>query len=315
MGVGRAAARTAGRRLHRARLVATALSIVVAPLVAASGAHAAAPFVGVVAVSGGDNHTCAVTTIGTVDCWGLNTSGQIGDGTITPRLIPHAVPNLTNIASLSSGSAHTCARTTGGVVYCWGLNDHGELVIGGTGNGGRLPDTVKDPVNPQNAYTNVAQIALGAQFSCLLTTTGRVQCWGRNDSGQLGVLDTTSRFLPSQVIGLQSGVAAIAAGGKNACALMTTGGVKCWGINTAGELGDPNNTTSESKFPVDVPGLAGVSAIAVGGAHACALISGAVKCWGANASGQVGNNSTSVATSPASVSGLPAGITAIAASG
>src|SRR5271154_2970760 len=117
MGVERAAARTAGRRLHRARLVATALSIVVAPLVVAQSAHAAAPFIGVTAGSAGDNHTCAVTTIGTVDCWGLNKSGQLGDATTTSRLIPHAVPDLINIGSLSSGSAHSCALTTGGVVY------------------------------------------------------------------------------------------------------------------------------------------------------------------------------------------------------
>jgi alpha-tubulin suppressor-like RCC1 family protein len=310
----RAATRTATRRLRPARLAAAVLALVVAPLSLAESAHAAPPIAGFMSVSTGDNHTCAVTTTNAVKCWGLNTSGQLGDATVTPRLIPHAVPGLTGIASLSSGSAHSCALATGGAtVWCWGLNDHGQLGNGGSGNGGRLPNVVV--VGP--AVGDIAQIELAAQFSCLVSTAGRALCWGRNDDGQLGINHAgvgESRFTPAQVVGLTSGVSEIAAAGKHACALMSAGGtVKCWGLNDHGALGVSSYVSPFSQVPIDVPGLTNVTAIAVGGQHACALSGGAVKCWGLNASGQIGNNSTADAHSPTSVSGLPAGIVSIAA--
>jgi alpha-tubulin suppressor-like RCC1 family protein len=315
MGVRRAGA---VRRHHRARLGATILTLVVAPLALAGTAHAAPPISGLSSTAAGDNHTCAVTTTATVKCWGLNRSGQLGDGTTISRRSPQNVPALSSIASVASGSAHSCAVTTGGGVWCWGLNDHGELGNNLSATAAKPPTAVLDtaalPVH--TPISGVSQIALGGEFSCLLTTLGRVECWGRNDKGQLGidfVGESESRFTPYQVVGLTSGVTAIAAGGKHACALMTGATVKCWGLNDHGALGYSTGLLNYSKVPNDVPGLTNVTAIAVGGQHTCALISGGtVKCWGLNASGQIGNHSTSDASSPTVVSGLPAGVTAIA---
>ena len=104
-------------------------------------------------------------------------------------------------------------------------------------------------------------IATGWFHSCAVTSTGGVKCWGRNPDGQLGDGTNTDRNAPVDVSGLASGVTAVSAGSHHTCALTTAGGVKCWGSNDAGHLGD--GTNNDSNVPVDVTGLAsGVTAIA-----------------------------------------------------
>jgi alpha-tubulin suppressor-like RCC1 family protein len=131
----------------------------------------------------------------------------------------------------------------------------------------------------------------------------RVACWGGNYDSQLGDGTTTARYTPVHVYGLAGGVAALAAGGTppskggsyaHTCVLTRGGGgpygVACWGYNYFGQLGD-GTTTRSATTPVDVSGLAsGVSTLAGGDAHTCALTNGGVKCWGANDAGQLGVN-------------------------
>jgi len=138
-------------------------------------------------------------------------------------------------------------------------------------------------------------------------------CWGDNFNGELGNGTKTDSPTPVQVETLTSGVIAVASGFQHNCALTKEGAVKCWGDNSVGKLG--NDSTAESLVPVQVTGLtSGVVAIATGGYHTCALTEqGAMKCWGANAFGQLGNGNLLDQHTPAQVSGLTTGIAAIAA--
>jgi alpha-tubulin suppressor-like RCC1 family protein len=136
-----------------------------------------------------------------------------------------------------------------------------------------------------------------------------------NDSGQLGNSATPqpggSVSVPVDVSGLASGITEVAGGGSHTCVLTSGGGVKCWGSNDSGQLGDA--TTSNSSVPVDVSGLTGgVTAIALGGRHACAVTGGGVKCWGSNFVGELGNGTTTNSSIPVDIFGLTSGVTAIA---
>jgi alpha-tubulin suppressor-like RCC1 family protein len=145
----------------------------------------------------------------------------------------------------------------------------------------------------------VIAIAVGLDHNCAIVDSvdgisGAAKCWGQNEAAQLGDGTQIDRNVPTQVYGLSSGVIAISAGQYNSCAITLGGGLKCWGINTWGMLGD--GTTTGRTTPNQVFGLtSGVVAVANYWAHVCALIfepgktSGAVKCWGANVDGRIGD--------------------------
>ncbi len=262
---------------------------------------------GVAAVSAGANHTCALTTTGGVKCWGRNIYGQLGDGTTTDRSTPVNVTGLTaGVAAVSAGAFHTCGRTAGGGVKCWGYNYYGQLGDGTTTNR-------TAPVDVTGLSASVAAVSAGYHHACALTTGSGVKCWGLNNNGQLGDGTTTDRYTPVDVTGLTSGVAAADAGYGYTCALTTGGGVKCWGDNLYGQLGD--GTTTDRTAPVDVTGLtSGVAAISVGTNHTCALTTtGGVKCWGYNYYGELGDGTTTNRTAPVDVTGLTSGVAAVSA--
>ncbi len=163
---------------------------------------------------------------------------------------------------------------------------------------------------PSKAIT----VSGGYLHTCAVTTKGAVRCWGANGYGQLGDNSTTDSATPVGVYGLGSKVKNVTSGYLHSCALTTKGRVWCWGNNSDGELGD-GSTTNSSK-PVAVVGLgAGVRAIGAGFYHTCAVTAkGAVKCWGNNSYGQLGNNSLTSSLTPVSVYGLSKGVKAVSAS-
>jgi len=256
------------------------------------------------ATSGGD-HACAVTTSGAAKCWGDNGSGALGNGDFyTDESTPVQVKGLTSgVVAIATGMSHTCALTAAGAMKCWGANSFGQL-----GNGPWDGSTAYlTPTQVKGLTSGVVAIATGSMHTCALTKVGAVQCWGENDDGELGTGDTNERSVPTQVRGLTSGVVAIAAGRDHTCALTRAGALKCWGDNTSGQLG--NDTTYDSSTPVQVDGLtSGVVSIGAGGAHTCAVLEdGDVKCWGYNNEFQLGYDNTSTGSeTPVTVADLSA---------
>ena len=270
---------------------------------------------GVAAVSAGGSHTCALNTAGGLKCWGDNFAGGLGDGTTTQRTAPVDVAGLSSgVTAVSAGSSHTCALTTAGGVKCWGANWDGQLGNATTeecSDGKSFFPCSTVPVDVSGLSSDVAAVSAGGSHTCALTTAGGVKCWGANWDGQLGDGTTTGSTTPVDAAGLASGVAAVSAGGSYTCALTTAGGVKCWGANWAGQLGD--GTTTSRTTPVDVSGLAsGVVAVSGWSEHTCALTTaGAVKCWGDNWIGQLGDGTITHRTTPVDVSGLASGVAAL----
>jgi len=215
---------------------------------------------------------------------------------------PAVVPVIGRIAA---GYEFTCALTSIGGVKCWGDNRLGQL-----GTGTTSETVIPGAVDVSGLASGVGAIAAGGFHTCALTNGGGVKCWGSNEYGQLGNGTTINSSGPVDVAGLSNGVTAISAGWGHTCALTSDGGVKCWGQNPFGGLGDGTNT--DSSVPVDVSGLAsGVSAIAAGGLHTCALTrTGGVTCWGDGQSDDADLLNTNV---PVGVPGLSSGVTSISA--
>jgi alpha-tubulin suppressor-like RCC1 family protein len=257
------------------------------------------------AITAGVTHACALTDAGSVMCWGANRSGQLGNGTWVERHVPGVVRGLASGVAVSAANASSCALTSNGAAKCWGNNAAGQLGDGTT-------VMRKQPVEV-SGLSGLAAISAGDMSTCALTNAGGVKCWGYNCCGQLGDGTSIDRHTPVDVIGLTTDVIAIAANGGYTCALTSAGGVKCWGNNSNGQLGD--GTTDEHRTPVDVTGLtSGVAAITVGGLHTCALTSaGGVKCWGYNFAGQLGDGSRTDRHTPVDVLGLASGVVAISA--
>jgi alpha-tubulin suppressor-like RCC1 family protein len=251
--------------------------------------------------------TCAVTDAGALACWGHNESGQLGNGATSASLVPAGVAGLSSgVTAVAAGALHTCAVVAGGAVKCWGDNSSGEL-----GNG-TTADSLT-PVAVKGLSSGGAAVALGFGHTCALLEGGSVKCWGLNTYGQLGTGAASDPVnAPVTVKGLSSGASALVTNSLHNCALVEGGTVKCWGHNVDGELGD--GTVKDSAVPVPVKGLsAGVVALGAGTGHTCAVTAeGGVKCWGNNAFGQLGDNTTVVRHEPVDVVGLSSGVVAVA---
>lgn len=248
-------------------------------------------------------HACARTQDGGAWCWGSNYQSQLGDGSLYERNAPAPVSGFASgVAAVASGFAHSCLLTASGAVKCWGDNAYGQLGNNAT------PDS-NLPQDVFGAASQISQISAGAHHSCARSGGGGVRCWGRNEFGQLGDGTATNRRVAVDVAGLLSGAAQVSAGGTHSCAVTTAGAVLCWGNNTNGQLGD--GTVTARTTPVAVSGLgSGVTAVSAGDTHSCAhLSSGAVKCWGGNGQGQLGDGSISNRLVPVDVIGLGAGST------
>jgi len=266
-----------------------------------------------------------------LDCWGDDTTGELGNGQTSgqPFASPVASTSVTgalaSIDQLEMGFYTSCALSKSDV-YCWGGDDDGECGFDAGVSAGKINHVLAptDPVEFKAGGTlsSAIAIAIGWYFGCALDKTGTVYCWGRNASGQLGNGNiVTPQFYATMVQGTAlpaTGLTGVTAGSDFACAYEASG-LYCWGDNSLGELGIgyANSSYSTAEPITDLPTNFTIASVAAGGGHLCALsTTGDVVCWGNNPSGQIGDGTpiTNPHPTPAAPIGLPA-VTQVATGG
>ncbi len=292
---------------------------------------------GVAQISAGETHTCARDTSGGVYCWGENHVGQIGNGQACPpndfycsALSPSQVASIDGI-SVAAGGIHSCAVASNHHIHCWGYGQ-----FGGLGDG--THDNTNVPVEVLGITTAVT-VAAGWTHTCAASSNGHAWCWGLDEVGEIGngTVDTGNGITtPQDVTGL-TGVVQLALGWFFSCALVSGGGVECWGMNSSGQLGDGTMNDRSTAAPVaglndvaeisaredmacarrnagdvwcwgngdpvpkPVAGVSQATSMGSGSRHACARVGTQVECWGSNSNGQLGDGTTVDHVAPALV--------------
>lgn len=286
---------------------------------------------GVTALAAGSGHTCAILSGGAVQCWGDNTSGQLGSGsTKTKSYSPMAVSELSGAVAVAGGFSHTCAIVAGGAVECWGDNTYGEL-----GNGTKTPSSTPVAVvdSSNAAVKGAVSISAGNYVSCAAFSDGSVQCWG-GYPGYGGLGSAPAGDDPTHPVTLPgvSNVASVAGADYDTWALLSDGTTECWGFTqytgcgatpaSYGSLSGVKVVKPEYEtgcalltsgtvecwgaepaggysVPKAVPGLSGIVALAASASVDCALFpNGTVECWGYGLDGDLGNGSTQDSATP-----------------
>ena len=229
------------------------------------------------------DHACAVLADGTVECWGPNDKGQLGNGQFgAPSSVPVAVAGITTAIGVSTGSQMSCALLADRPARCWGIDAHGALGTGGPALGKSTTPVVV------HAIAGAVELTTGGLTTCARLGNGNVMCWGANLSGELG--DGTRNYgrHPEPVKVQKVAHAADVSEGSVGCVALAGGSVKCWGSNYYGTLGNGRRETTQSTA-VTVERVSGAVAVATGVLSACAVLAdGRVRCWGRNDHGELG---------------------------
>ena len=255
----------------------------------------------------GASHSCVALDGGAARCSGIATQGQIKR--VSPRIV--ALPPATAVAV---GAHHRCALLGDGTVRCWGNNLAGELGDG-TNQGRGTPVAAL-------GVEGATQLAAGAGHTCAREAKGTVICWGHDEKGQLGdagvppppnatahpMAMLLMRKRAVETVFMPAEFASLALGGDTTCGLRGDGKVDCWG---ALRIDEEPSISGKAKPPKPTPkpklvaGLKGVTSVALGGEHSCAILQdGTATCWGDNAKGQLGDGSAAKKHAPAKVKGL-----------
>ena len=287
-----------------------ALALLTAPAAWAEGSSSSALTEQASRIDAGGDHTCKILERGSVRCWGVGSSGQLGYGNTGdvgdnehPRQAgPVNLGTDRSAVAITAGDAHTCAVLDDKSVRCWGSGGSGRLGYGNSNTIGN--DEAPGSVGPVDlgAGRSATDISAGDAHTCALLDDGSVRCWGEGDGGRLGYGNTTDigdGEAPGDVgpvdLGAGRSAVAISAGGSHTCALLDDGTVRCWGLGTNGRLGYGNTTSigdteaPGSVGPVDLGADRQALAISAGNAHTCALLdNGSVRCWGLGTNGRLG---------------------------
>ena len=309
-----------GGRASRALLLLAVLVAIACAALLPRGAAAdqasqpSSPEAGYIAT--GDFHSCAVLS-GTVRCWGYGGDGALGYGNTTSIGDDEAPDSAGPVflgagrtaLAVAAGSFHTCALLDNGTVRCWGFGANGRLgyanteTIGDNETPGSLPSVNLGPGR------TVTAISAGGGHTCAILEDNTVRCWGFNLDGRLGLGNTDAigdtehpSEAPAVNLGPGRTARAVAAGGFHTCALLDNGAVRCWGYGGEGRLGygkvadigRTQDATPDTVGPVNLGDGRTATAITAGQGHTCVILdTGAVRCWGASASGRLGYGNSS----------------------
>lgn len=245
-------------------------------------------------ITAGAEFSCGLAVTGTY-CWGDNLSGEIGDGTTIDRGEPVlATPPVGGAFSVIKGGTDFTCGLVSGAAYCWGDNYTGQLGTSATAS-------ASTPQAVQGSY-QFASLTVGAFHACGLTSDGTAYCWGANADGELGTGNTTTSFMPVAVITMTK-FSSLAAGTNFTCGLDLANNAWCWGANMYGALGS-GTVGGSASTPQQVSGSLQFTQLAAGAYHVCGIATSKVAyCWGSNATGQLGNGTTTDYAAPQPVGG------------
>jgi alpha-tubulin suppressor-like RCC1 family protein len=278
------------------------------------------------------DHTCEGMTNGTSWCWGRNNYGQLGNGGTTneshPVLVtagggggggarsargvsPATFSNTRGTVAIGTGPGETCMLQKTGLVWCWGLDSYGQLGNGIAKGLSRHPALVKGLKIASSKIAHAAVVVAG-DHACIVTASGPMYCWGRNNMGQLGNGTTRNSSIPREVgSGAPGGHAQprgfsnsgnttkVAAVANNTCVVQVSGSMFCWGANNDGQLGTGSTKASFGPVATNTSGIGAIASVSMGVNFTSVLTpSGAMWAWGSNKSGQFGNGTTTSSSLP-----------------
>ncbi|MDH5217756.1 MAG: hypothetical protein OEX19_08670, partial [Gammaproteobacteria bacterium] len=236
------------------------------------------------------NHSCGIKANGTLWCWGIS-GDPLGLGSnIGTQYSPiQVMSSKTDWSLLDTNRNHTCAIDSEKFLWCWGRNNYGQL---GSGESGAL--TSKNVPELVDNLRNWTQISTGDVHSCGIDELKQLFCWGRNQSGQLGIgQNETQVFSTPMIVDESSTWETVSTGGDYTCGIKTDGSLWCWGDNYNGQLG--NGNSGEILYtPQKIGEATNWMSIALSMEHSCGIQNDkSLWCWGSNFYGEIGDNSDS----------------------
>ncbi len=240
----------------------------------------------------GFNHTCARSQSGDVLCWGDNSKGQLGIGSITPKGEATSVPALvgSGYQQIATDGDHSCALESGGALRCWGKNEAGQIGVGDRGSITLPSEPGCEDASSPTCFRDWTAVGVGGWVTCAIRASGALYCWGSNVYGERGTgsPDDEDVSVPSAV-GAGTQWMKVDGGFRHTCALDASDQLHCWGLNTDHQVSPVTEGSVGAPRRIDAYAPAGWRSVALGRYHTCAIREDeTLWCWGGNAELQIG---------------------------